>query len=670
MSRSYFYPFRFITLYSSLGLSAIATFSLPAHAATPSSKIPERREYPINPKISACENFYEHTCSKVQESFALRPDRSIHTFSFSDSSERLLEFKKKYFSKLRVKTAKGEREKGIAEYYASCINTKARALEETQQVKSELARLKAFESTSALIQHYADNIDQPEFSWVGFESINNKDNPLTMDLLLQTEFMTLPERSYYEKKEVTDALLDLFTHFFQTIGADHPSARAAALLEFETKFSKIFPTPAEFRELYSSTQRTTKAELLKKYPRFSLERFLAKIPDNTEIRDMIGPTFEFLHKTLAAEPRELLEDIILFHSLSSLMDEGYPEYFKKAFAFRNQHLGGPERRPTLDERCTRAVMGRFTKELDSFLWTRFFPNFDPAKVEQLAERVRASIVTSIQHNEWLSAGARTEAARKISTAPLQVVAPKTDEEWYLMPVMRFGETTFIANTKKYQSAYIDRVFDEIKKGMSSKIWSMGPLTVNAYYSPSHNKFVMPAGILQYPFYDAKLSDTENLGAVGSVVGHELGHSIDDEGSKYDADGRLRSWMKQEDLKRFHEIAAPLKKQYEATGHNGELTLGENIGDLVGVLASYDAAFSSRPQATLEEKKKFFYSYGRTWCSVYRKGIETVLQKTDPHSLGFARANEPVKHLPAFHEAFACKEGDKMYLAPNQRIRIW
>ncbi len=198
----------------------------------------------------------------------------------------------------------------------------------------------------------------------------------------------------------------------------------------------------------------------------------------------------------------------------------------------------------------------------------------------------------------------------------------------------------------------------------------GPLTVNAGYSPSDNKFMMPIGILQYPFFDREGSLLENLGAVGVVIGHELGHGIDDQGSKYDENGELRDWMSSADLENLSSRGQKMIDQFDKIGHNGQNTLGENIADLVGITFAYRAAFPNPSLASTKDKQTFFISYARLWCNVTRPGAEEEKLKTDPHSLGWARINEQVKHQKGFAEAFSCKPGDPMTLPESERITIW
>jgi len=218
------------------------------------------------------------------------------------------------------------------------------------------------------------------------------------------------------------------------------------------------------------------------------------------------------------------------------------------------------------------------------------------------------------------------------------------------------------------------MFERLGKPRNRDRWSMSPLTVNAYYSASDNKFVMPLGILQYPFYDPAAPDHVNLGAVGAVIGHELGHGIDDKGSKFDNQGRLKQWMSEKDLTEFKKRTEGLVNQFDAIGHNGKLTLGENIGDLVGLTFGYKTAFSMASGSEVippaSAKRAFFTQYARAWCGVVRPKMAELLLKTDPHSAVKARVNEQVKHQVGFKEAFGCSDSDKMVLKAAERISVW
>ena len=640
----------------------------------PSSKIPSKRKFPVNTAVSPCENFYEYTCSKVNASFKLPEDRSAHTFSFNDSSERILEFKKSYFKKLKSAEPENQKEKALKNYYLACMNKEARVKEEVAEVERVKKELAGIRSRRQMFDYFANKIISPDLSLFYSGPISNQDNPDYNDIYIDTGLMTLPEKSYYEKEDLVAELKAIMVMFFKEVGVSNPEKAARDVYEFEHGLAQIYPTPLEFRDLVSSRTGITRRQIERRYPNLKLSTFLKEVPKSTHIRNFIPASMKYINEKLSSLSIDQWKNIYLYFAVKGYMDDAYPELFKKRFDFSHKFLGGSPKRADRHERCTKRVMYTFSKEVDFILLPRMFPDFPQEKFVKLAERIRKSIVASLNENTWLSERGRKEAIRKITTAKLQLVKPLNDEEWYFNPVAEYSPETPIANAKKLGLLKFKRTLGELGKPVSKKRWGFGPLTVNAYYSPPYNKFVLPIAILQYPFYDPSLSDAANLAAIGTVIGHELGHGIDDKGSKYDSAGKLRNWMSKKDRKNLAKISQPLIDQFEKIGHNGKLTLGENIGDLVGLTAAYEAAFSleQRRSGNIPQDlhQAFFLQYGRAWCEVERPATTQRRLKTDPHSLGFARVNEQVKHQPGFQQAFNCKDSDPMVLSKDQRVRIW
>ena len=643
-------------------------------AAGESSDIPEKREFPLDTTVNACQDFHKYVCGTVEKNFKLRDDRSSHTFAFDDSDERILEKKKDFFKNIDKEKKLSSRSRQLKDHYLACMSEKNSALEEKQLARLLLLEVAGIKSVENLITISRKNMTNEKWSIVSYEMMPNIDDSSIYDMTFDVNVMGLPEHSYYENEELVQEYRNLMAEFLNTLypngSREEHLKRAQAVVDFEKKFKVSYPFPAEFRQRYTQPRKVSREDFLKKTSVLNLKPFFKKyISDKVLLREFVPESFDFLQKELNESNLQVFKDMYLYRNARSFMDDAYPELFKKRWEFAHKYLGGPLTRSDRQERCTMAVMGSFNRELDFEMLPRLFPNFPKEKMETVAAKIRQSILSGIEKNTWLSPESKAGAREKILTAKLQLVKPMTDKEWDFKPVLKLSSTQPHANGKKLVAAAHKRAFERLRDGVNKEAWGMGPLTVNAYYSPDKNKFVMPIGILQYPFFVAEGDVIENLGAVGTVIGHELGHGIDDEGSKFDAQGKLRQWMAEADVEKFLARGKKMMEQFNKIGHNGALTQGENVADLVGLTFAYNAAFP-KGEGTREDKQKFFVSYARVWCNVMREKTKEMQLKTDPHSLGFARINEQVKHQPGFHEAFSCKKSDALYLKDSDRITIW
>ena len=634
------------------------------------AKVPEKRNFPLSKKIKACDNFYGYVCSEVVDNFTLPADKSKYVFSFTDSYERLLEKKKTYLSNLAKKKNLSKRSLQMKNTYLACMNEKARAVEEKSYVAAYVNMMRKVRNHKDFLALQNKMRAQGAYSYLYFGDIANQDNSDYKDLYFMTDLLTLPEKTYYEDDKIVAALEDLYASFFSEIKyGDNPKKLAAKVVTFEKKFAKDYPLARDFRELFSKKMLVSKNSLLKTYPNLGLDQELQKLDAKTKVRSITPKSYAELDKQMMSGNLETMKAHYLYHALSGDMDDAYKQYYKKKFDFKKKYLGGPEKRSERNKRCTELVMGRFGKELDYELIDVLFPKFDSEKVVKLAEKVRQSIVEGIKSNNWLSKAGKKGAIEKISSAKLHLVKPDRLEDWDFKPLAEYSPTNPINNDLVLSKKLRTKMFAELAEKRNKNKWWMSPLTVNAYYSPSDNKFVLPQGILQYPFFDQTISDVANLGAMGVVVGHELGHGIDDKGAKYDAKGGLNQWMSDEDLENFKKRGFFLVDQFDKVGHDGKLTLGENIGDLTGLTFAYNAAFA-KEKASRKEKQDFFIQYARLWCGKIRDVYVKKLLKTDPHALGWERVNQQVIHQDGFYEAFSCKKQDKMYIEKSKRIKIW
>jgi putative endopeptidase len=644
-----------------------------AFAAEPTSEIPAQRNFPLSSSLKPCEDFHKYVCSEAENSFKLREDRSAHTFAFDDSRERILDAKKKFFTNIDQEKNLSPRDEQVKDYYQACMNAKAGVTQE----KMALQKLKDLtQKTKTISEFFALNV---ESLWNGQSSIfdfgtdSNKDNPKIYDVYVGSNLMNLPQYTYYDNPELMKEYRDIAIDYFKI--AD-PKAKLAdikkrvdAMIALEKEFVAIYPHPEVMRQRWSEKRQETQADFKKKYSHLPLQAILEKTPDNLFVTNPIPESLAFLDGHADEKNLPAFKDLFLFSAGFRMLDDSEPKLFKKVFAFNNKFLGGPNSRPDRNERCTKSVERAFDRELDALLLARLFPNFPEEKVRTVAAKIKESIIAGLKKNTWLSSASREKAILKIKTAKLYLVKPQNDKEWDLLPVAKYSSTNRIENAYLHKRTAIAKDLEDVKHEVNLEAWGMGPLTVNAYYDPSANKFVLPIGILQYPFFVTEGDIIENLGAVGVVLGHELGHGIDDQGAKFDETGKLAEWMSLKEVGEFRTRGERLVTYFNKAGHNGSLTLGENIADLVGISFAYNAAFPDG-KGSEEDKRKFFVAYARLWCYKARPKAEENQLKTNPHSLGWARINEQVKHQPAFIEVFQCKQGDPMFLSPADQVKIW
>lgn len=630
---------------------------------------PEKREFPIDESVRPCDDFYAYACNKVRASFELPADRSHYAFSFNDAAERILEAKKSYLSGLSSSRPLSPRETQISRFYSACMNEPEAMNEERRIVQATRQRVEAIETRDDLLVLFSKNLGTSDYSPVDFGTIANQDNPEQKDLYLATSVMTLEVRTEYENEEFLKDFRNLLTQFFKSIGTDNPERRALRIVHLEKSLAKTYPLPDEIRETVNSRTQISKNSLIEKFKNLRLAQFLSRIPESTLIRDLMPEHFGALDHALASENLETLKDLYLYRKLGSLLDSAYPEFILWSVPFNRKYLGGSKARPPRQERCTRLTTKTLAHEIDAELMPVLFPSFPAEKIIALAEKVRSAIITGIDKNTWLSPGSKGGAIKKMGVALLQLAAPKTEMEWDFKPVVDFSAKGMISNLDLLKTALSEKEIRELALPRDRTQWITNPILVNAFYMPPDNRFVLPVGILQAPFFSPDAPEHVNLGGIGAIIGHELGHAVDNMGSRYDERGRLNQWMTDIDLKKYLDLSSRLIAQFDAIGHNGKLTLGENGGDLVGLTFAFQAAFPEN-EGSLDHKKEFFLQYARNYCGVARPEFEEYLLKNDAHALDRARVNEQVKHQDGFHEAYQCMSGDKLFLALPDRVRIW
>jgi predicted metalloendopeptidase len=349
------------------------------------------------------------------------------------------------------------------------------------------------------------------------------------------------------------------------------------------------------------------------------------------------------------------------------------------FAFFGTVLRGVPQNEARWKRGLALVNASIGEELGKLYTAKYFPPENKARAQQLVANLLTAFKQGIDGLDWMSPETRKQAQDKLAKFTPKIGYP---DKWRDYGSVTVDKGDLVGNLMRAQQFEYQRNLNKLGKPIDRSEWGMTPQTLNAYYNPELNEIVFPAAILQPPYFDASADDAVNYGGIGAVIGHEISHGFDDQGSQYDGDGNLRDWWTREDHEKFAAKTKALVEEYNAfepvPGYhiNGALTLGENIADNSGLAVAYKAyriSLGGKPAPVIDGltgDQRFYMGYAAVWRNKARDNATIALIKTDPHSMPMFRAMGSVVNQPGFYEAFGVKEGDKMYRAPDQRVIIW
>ena len=495
----------------------------------------------------------------------------------------------------------------------------------------------------------------------------------------------LPNRDYYLKTEDTYVefrrkYVDYLAKLLTLAGEADGQARAAKILELETKLATDQWTPVENRDP------------IKTYNRHGLESAAALAPDfdwNAWFSATGLPAGEFVLRqpsyltALGGHMKEAdlatWKDYLKVRTIGAYARVLSTPFVEASFDFNSRTLRGTEALRPRWKRAVQETDNAMGEAIGAAYVERHFPPEAKARMVKLVDNLLAEFDRGIDELDWMSAATKAEAHDKLRKIKVKIAYP---DKWRDYSGLEIRRDDLVGNVMRanqfewnWQSARAGQPKDPTE-------WFMTPQTVNAYYLPTNNEIVFPAAFLQPPYFDMQADDAANYGAIGSVIGHEISHGFDDKGRQYDGDGNLRDWWTAEDNERFKAKAAGLVKQYGAFEAlpglpvNGELTLGENIGDLSGAAVAYRAYIRSLGGAEAPVidgytgPQRFFLGYAQAWRTKWRDGLMREVVLTDPHAPSEFRANGVVSNLDEFYAAFDVKEGDKLWRPAGERVQIW
>ena len=495
----------------------------------------------------------------------------------------------------------------------------------------------------------------------------------------------LPDRDYYLDAKFADkkAAYEVYiTKMLTMAGWDNPAQAAKDIIAFETKIAEGSWTRAERRNRDLTYNPMTRAELAAYTPGFDWDAYLAQteLPKGVDRFILTTNTaFPKFAKAYAETPIETLKAWQAFKLIDGAAPMLSRRFVDANFEFRSKTLGGqPEQRPRW-KRGVAFTNNMVGESVGRIYVARYFPPESKAKMISLVADIRTAMKMRIEGLPWMSPETKLKALDKLAKFTVKIGYP---EEWRDYSGLTIKADDLYGNATR-AGAYewrrdVARLFEPVDK----KEWGMTPQTVNAYYNSVNNEIVFPAAILQAPFFDPTADDAINYGGIGGVIGHEISHGFDDQGRKSNGDGVLTDWWTAEDAAKFKAQADRLGAQYGAfeplpgAKVQGALTMGENIGDLGGLSLGYDAyllSLKGKPAPVLDGitgQQRVFYGWAQVWRAKIRDEALRQQVVTDPHSPAYYRVNGTIRNIDAWYEAFAIKEGDKLYVKPEDRVRIW
>ncbi|MBM4375277.1 MAG: M13 family metallopeptidase [Deltaproteobacteria bacterium] len=675
-----------------------------------------------------CVDFYQFACGNWIKNTAIPGDQPRWMRSFSEIQKRNEEDLREILERLAASGATAD-ERKLGDYYASCVDEAAIERGGLEPVKPLLARIeqlrrvrlveragarsgtsaakgkgstkgKALPETEAPTQVAAETLERliadmhraglhPLFS---ITSGPDDKDATTMIAHADQDGLGLPDRDYYLDAKYADVLAYYQGHVaamlrLAGLGADESTRAAEQVVKLEKALASISKTRVERRDPQGMYNRIDRAGLSERSKRFDYQAYLDALAERaqyptlgvtkfTKINVTSVAFFNGLNTVLADASPEELASYLRWHVLHGMSDALPKAFDEEGFRLVQKITGQKEQKPRW-KRCVASVDTSLGELLGkSYVAKRFLPE-SKEDVRSMLKAIRDALDKRLPALTWMDDATRAQAKAKLVKMEYLVGYP---DRWLDYP-FAVERTAYGRNVLGAAAYDFERRLAKVERPVDRGEWYMPPQTVNAYYDPNKNQMVFPAGILQPPFYSPKASLAVNLGSIGMVVGHELTHGFDDQGSQYDGDGNLRSWWQPDVRKQFDERAGCIDEQYAGyevlpgVKQNGKLTLGENIADNAGLMLAYMALTAMREGAGevlnaegFDERQQLFLSLGQVWCSKQTDELTKLRAATDPHSHPRWRVNGSVRNLPAFAEAFQCTEGTAM--RPKTSCTVW
>lgn len=671
---------------------ASRTVSLPGPQAAHSADASAQHGYPLSNldlSVSPCTDFFQFavggwlTKNPIPAAYSSWSISSVMSEENEDTLHAILEH-----AAADRSAANGSSEQKIGDFYASCMNGSAIDAEGAKPLAPEFARIDAMRNLSDVETEAARLQGMGVGVLFRFFSQQDDKNSTQEIGAANQGGLSLPDRDYYTKtdrhsQELRGEYAQHVTRMFELVG-DSPekaAAEAKTVVSIETKLAEASMTRVEQRDPNAVYHKMSVAEFQSLAPELSWSAYFREVgaPNITSVNVRQPKFFQALDETLKSTSPSDWKIYFRWHLIHSAASALSSNFVDENFDFFGKTLTGAKELQPRWKRCVQATDRQLGFALGQEYVKEKFPPQAKASALKMVHNILDALHDDIQTLDWMSPATKKAALYKLRQVTIKVGYP---DKWQDYSPFHVERTSYIENIFHGDQYEFHRNLAKIGKPVDRTEWGMTPPEVNAYYDPSMNEIVFPAGILQPPYFDAKVDDAVNYGGIGAAIGHEITHGFDDEGSQYDADGNLKNWWTPEDRKKFDARAECVAKQFDSfvavagVHENGHLVLGESIADLGGLIIAYNA-FRKTAEARANQKidgftpdQRFFLSYAQSWESQTRPEAIRMRVNVDPHPQEVFRTNGPVSNMPAFAKAFGCHAGDPMARPASEACRIW
>lgn len=641
------------------------------------------------------EDFYQYACGGWMKANPLDAEHSRYgSFDkLADDNQRHL--KEIILEVARAKNAAGSVDEKIAMLYNIGMDSVKLQQQGAEPIKPYLQTIAGLRNREEALRHLATlhriGID-PFFGLFGEADYENA----TMNLawLYQTG-IGMGDRDYYLKedahnREIREAYLRLMTTEFALSGYDKmvniPAEKLAEMvLALETRLAKAQYDNITNRDPFKTFNKMTVEEANLKAPALNLPEYFRQmgLPKLSALNMAQPEYFEELSTIFASEYVDMIKAYYAWNVINVAAGYLSDDFVNANFEFFGRTMSGAEQIRPRWKRCVSTVNGAMGEALGQLYVKKYFPPEAKKRMIVLVNNLKEAFAQRIKDADWMDALTKQRAQEKLDAILVKIGYP---DKWRDYSGLVIKNDSYFANIIRSNAFDVDYMLSKIDKPVDRNEWQMTPQTVNAYYNPTTNEICFPAAILQPPFFNMKADDAANYGAIGVVIGHEITHGFDDQGRNYDKDGNLNDWWQPSDAENFTRNAKVLVDCFNKvkvlddpeTYANGELCLGENIADNGGLHISYLAMqnairkgqVKTKPMDGFTPAQRFFLAYAAVWASNIRDKAILQLTTMDVHSLARNRVNVTLPHIAEFHEAWGVKPGNKMWLAPEKRVKLW